>query len=53
MNDIPDPKKHKIISFIKSGLRIVAAFCLGLEMVALAGLIFVLAELLGIAEEMV
>jgi len=50
---IPDPKKHQQISFVKSGLRIIAAFCLANSTFAAAGLLFILAELLGIAEEMV
>jgi hypothetical protein len=56
----PDPKKHKIISFVKSGFRIVAGLALAgggwLEMnpyIQAAGLGLVLAEILGIAEEMV
>lgn len=56
----PDPKKHKYISFVKSGFRIAAGLALAgggwLEMnpyVQGAGLLLVLAEILGIAEEMV
>jgi hypothetical protein len=56
----PDPIKHKYISFIKSGFRIVAGLALAgggwLEMnpyIQGAGLLLVLAEVLGIAEEMV
>jgi hypothetical protein len=49
----PDPKKHKYISFIKSGFRIIAggALCFGDFLVA--GSLFIVAELLGIAEELV
>lgn len=56
----PDPIKHKYISFIKSGVRIVAGLALAgggwLEMnpyIQGAGLLLVIAEVLGVAEEMV
>jgi hypothetical protein len=49
----PDPLKHKYVSFIKSGFRIAAGFALALGYLQGAGLLLVLAEILGIAEEMV
>jgi len=53
LKDIPNPKKHQQISFIKSGVRIVA--CLlgfaGMYQVGFLGLF--LAELIGIYEELV
>lgn len=56
----PDPIKHKYISFIKSGFRIAAGLALAgggwLEMnpyIQGAGLLLVIAEVLGVAEEMV
>ena len=56
----PDPKKHLYISLIKSGFRIAAGLALAgggwLEMnpyIQGAGLVLVLAEILGIAEELV
>ena len=53
LKDIPNPKKHQQISFIKSGVRIVA--CLlgftGMYQVGFLGLF--LAELIGVYEEMV
>jgi len=56
----PDPVKHKYISFVKSGFRIAAGLALAgggwLEMnpyIQGAGLLLVLAEILGIAEELV
>jgi hypothetical protein len=56
----PDPKKHQYISFVKSAFRIVAGLALAgggwLEMnpyIQAAGLVLVLAEVLGIAEELV
>ena len=51
--EIPDPKKHKYISFVKSGVRIVAAVFLGAGDLVLAGAFFIIAEFLGIIEEMV
>ena len=62
LTKIPDPAKHKKISFVKSGLRILAGGSLvGTAffpfhydlLVASSGVLFILAELLGIAEEMV
>ena len=56
----PDPTKHKYISFVKSGVRIVAGLALAgggwLEMnpyIQAAGWALVVAEILGIAEELV
>ena len=49
----PDPIKHKWISFAKSAIRIVAGAVLFVDMIHLAGLLIILAEVLGIAEEMV
>ncbi len=49
----PDPTKHKYISFAKSGIRIAAGVALGFNMLWYAGGLLILAEILGIAEEMV
>jgi hypothetical protein len=49
----PDPIKHKYISFVKSAFRIVAGFSLALGFFQAAGLLLVLAEVLGVVEEMV
>lgn len=49
----PDARKHKIISFVKSGLRIVACGFLAYYEFQLAAGLFLVAELLGIAEELV
>ena len=56
----PDPKLHRNISFVKSGLRIAAGLALAgggwLEMnpyLQSAGYILVFAEILGIVEELV
>ena len=50
---LPDPKKHQIISFIKSGIRIVACFLgiLGFYELGFFGLLA--AEIVGIYEELV
>lgn len=49
----PDPVKHKYISFAKSAVRIVAGACLISGNLIFAGVGFVLAEVLGIVEELV
>jgi hypothetical protein len=60
LSKLPDPVKHKYISFVKSALRIAAGLALAgggwLEMnpyIMYAGGLLVAAEILGIAEEMV
>lgn len=49
---IPNPKKHKIISFIKSGVRILG-YTLIPYYLTLAVTILVISEFIGIIEEMV
>ncbi len=49
----PDPTKHKYISFVKSFFRIVAGITLCFGEFAVAGLLLIVAEALGIYEEMV
>ena len=53
LDQLPDPKKHQHVSFVKSGVRIVA--CLlgfaGMYQIGFLGLF--LAELIGIYEELV
>jgi hypothetical protein len=49
----PDPKKHRNISFAKSALRIVAGVLLCAGQLFAAGALLILAEALGIAEELV
>lgn len=50
----PDPKKHQLVSFVKSGLRIAGCVCAissgGIVGLAIA---FLLAEIVGIYEELV
>jgi hypothetical protein len=60
LSKLPDPVKHKYISFAKSALRITAGLALAgggwLEMnpyIMYAGVLLIVAEVLGIAEEMV
>ena len=59
-SQLPDPKKHQSISFVKSGFRIIAGLALAgggwLEMnpyILYAGVLLIVAELLGIVEELV
>lgn len=50
----PDPVKHKYISFTKSAIRIAAGIALVWpQNVILAGVFLIVAEVLGVAEEMV
>ena len=49
----PDPKKHQYISFIKSGFRILAGITLCFGEFVIAGILLIVAEVLGIAEELV
>jgi len=50
---IPDPKKHQIISFVKSGIRVAACVIgvWGWYEIGFVGLL--LAEVVGVYEEMV
>lgn len=52
-NHIPDPLKHKYISFVKSGFRILAGATLFFGEFAVAGALIIVAEILGIVEEIV
>lgn len=49
----PDPIKHKYISFVKSAIRIVGAMFLFFGMLPAAAGMLIVAELLGIIEELV
>ncbi len=49
----PDPKLHRNISFVKSGFRILAGVLLCAGQLFAAGTFLILAEGLGIAEELV
>ena len=50
---VPNPKMHKYVSFAKSGIRIVAGGLLCVGQLYAAGALLILAEVLGIAEELV
>ena len=49
----PDARKHQAISFLKSGFRLGACFALAFFEIQLAAILLAIAELLGIAEELV
>ena len=53
LQDIPNPKKHQIISFVKSGIRILFSFIgiIGFYELGFFGLL--VAEIVGIYEELV
>ena len=53
LDDIPNPERHRVISFIKSGIRIIAGLALIYGSYITAGLLFIIAEVLGIIEELV
>ena len=50
---VPDPKWHLTISILKSLLRFGAGFYLVIGNLVMAGLLFIVAEALGILEEIV
>ena len=50
---VPDPKWHLRISILKSLLRFGAGMYLVLGNLVLAGILFIVAEALGILEELV
>jgi hypothetical protein len=51
--NIPDPTKHKYISFAKSAVRIGAGGALIYGDIFIAGALFIAAEILGVVEELV
>ena len=51
--DHPDPKNHLKWSLAKSSLRIIAGAVLVGQYVVMAGLLLIVAEILGIVEEIV
>lgn len=54
LSRLPDPVKHQYISFAKSAIRIAAGIALVWpQNIILAGILLILAEGLGIAEELV
>tara|TARA_R110000796_G_scaffold36463_1_gene92851 strand:- start:277 stop:444 length:168 start_codon:yes stop_codon:yes gene_type:complete len=49
---LPDARKHQIISFIKSGIRIVGYVLIPFSLVS-ATIVLILSEVVGILEELV
>lgn len=49
----PDPTKHKYVSFVKSGFRILAGANICFGNLLIGGLLIIVAEVLGIIEELV
>ena len=49
---VPNPKNHMIVSFIKSGIRILGYACIPFSLVW-ATLLLILSETVGILEELV
>ena len=52
LEDYPDAKKHQIVSFIKSGIRILGYILIPFDLFWAAGLL-VASEIVGIIEELV
>ena len=48
----PDAKKHQLVSFIKSGIRILGYFCIPFSLLW-ATIFLVVSEIVGIIEELV
>jgi hypothetical protein len=49
----PDPKLHQQISFVKSGLRILAGGAFIMSVLWAGGVLIIVSEILGIVEELV
>jgi hypothetical protein len=52
INHMPDQKLHKIVSFIKSGIRILGYILIPFSLVT-AVIILIFSEIIGIMEELV
>ena len=52
LDKLPDPKKHQIISFVKSGVRILGYLFIPFDIGAAVALL-VVSEGIGIVEELV
>lgn len=50
--ELPDARKHQIVSFIKSGVRILGYLLIPYNLLLAAG-VLVLSEIIGIIEELV
>ena len=49
---LPDAKKHQLVSFLKSGIRILGYFFLPFDLTIAMGVLF-FSEIIGIIEELV
>jgi len=49
---VPDPKKHQLVSFLKSGIRIAGYVALFFS-IEVAAILLIVSELVGIYEELV
>jgi hypothetical protein len=49
---LPDPKKHQLVSFLKSGIRIAGYVALFFS-IEIAAVLLIVSELVGIYEELV
>jgi hypothetical protein len=52
LEKLPDPRKHQIVSFIKSGIRILGYIVLPFDILVSASLL-VFSEAVGVYEELV
>lgn len=52
MSDYPDAKKHQIVSFIKSGVRLLGYVFLPFNLYIAMGILLI-SEIIGIIEELV
>ena len=52
IQDYPDAKKHQLISFIKSGIRIIGYIFIPFNLV-ISAFLLILSEVVGIIEELV
>ena len=52
LEKLPDPKKHQIISFVKSGIRIIGYIFIPFDL-GVAVTLLVVSEGIGIVEELV
>ena len=52
LDKLPDPKKHQIVSFVKSGIRILGYIFIPFN-IDVAVTLLVVSEAVGILEEMV
>lgn len=51
LNELPNPRVHQFISFVKSSIRFIAIALLGNGLLISSSITFGIAEILGIIEE--